>query len=108
MTHSHESHSDHPISLQIAEEILRQSRITFNSAQWSFQAALIMTGASVMISLTGAGLLLTNRASEGAIATASGLVSGSGFLKLTKEVEKRLKDANDRRDKLLTAPPEVE
>lgn len=108
MTNSRNVLAHRSISLQIAEEILRQSRVTFNSAHWSFQAALIMTGASALISITGVGLLMTNRTSEGAIATATGLVSGSGFLKLTEEAEKRLKTTNDRLDKILAALPEEE
>ncbi|BAS60309.1 hypothetical protein NIES2135_64600 (plasmid) [Leptolyngbya boryana NIES-2135] len=108
MENPHDVHTQSSLSHQIAEEILRQSHITFNSAHRSFQAALIMTGASALISIAGVGLLLTERTSEGAISTASGLVSGSRFLTLKNEAEKRLQDANDRLDKILATLSDAE
>ncbi|MBW4542287.1 MAG: hypothetical protein KME43_24590 [Myxacorys chilensis ATA2-1-KO14] len=108
MTHPHDDHSQHLITLQVAEETLRQTRATFDLTHRCLQAAFIMTVASALVSLTGVGLLLTHRASEGAIATAGGLASGGGFLALTKEAEERLKRANKRLDKILTAVPDEE
>jgi hypothetical protein len=108
MPHPSESPSHDPLSLQIAQELLRQNRATFGLAHHSFQAYFIMTVVSAIVSLTGVGLLLTNRASEGAIATATGLVSGGSFLTLTKKAEERLEQANARLDKILPALPEDE
>jgi hypothetical protein len=86
---------------QIAEEILRQAHATFNLAHRSFQGAIVMTAASAIVSLVGVGLLLNGKTSEGTLATAGGLVSGAGFLQLTKDAEERLENANERLDKVM-------
>jgi ABC-type spermidine/putrescine transport system permease subunit II len=71
----------------IAQERLRQARQSFN-------IALITTAVSTFISLTGAGLLLTGRANEGAVTAAAGMAAGVRCAQLAKE-------ANDRLDKML-------
>lgn len=74
--------------LKIAQERLRQARYSFN-------LAVAATTVSFLVSILGGGLLLSNKASEGSIATAAGLFSSVGFVKLAK-------DANDRLDKLMS------
>lgn len=70
----------------IADERLRQARHSFN-------LALIATAMSTFISLIGAGLLLTGKASEGAVTAASGMVASVRCVQLAK-------DANDRLDRI--------
>jgi hypothetical protein len=73
--------------LTIIQERLRQARQSFNFA-------LASAGASVLISITGAGLLMSNQTTEAAVTTACGLVSSVGCLQIAK-------DANNRLDKIL-------
>lgn len=75
------------IELSIAQEHLRQARYSFN-------IALMATTASFFIGLVGAGLLLSNKVSEGTIIAAGGLVYSLRCIQLAK-------DANDRLDKIL-------
>ncbi len=75
------------IELWIAQERLRQARYSFN-------LALVATTASFLVSLTGAGLLLSNKIPEGSVIAAGGLVSSVRSIQLAK-------DANDRLDKIL-------
>ena len=75
------------VELIIAQERLRQARYSFNMA-------LAATFVSFLISLAGAGMLLSNKFPQGTILTATGLVSAVEFQKLAK-------DANDRLDKIL-------
>jgi hypothetical protein len=60
-------------------------------AHHSFNLALAATTTSFLISIVGAGLLFANKVPEGGAATAGGLLSSVGFIKLAK-------DANDRLD----------
>ncbi len=78
------------IEWSIAQERLRQARLSFN-------LALTATGMCFFISLIGGGLLLSDKVSSGTITSAVGLVSSVGCLKLAK-------DANDRLDKILAEP----
>ncbi len=79
------SHST--IEVWIAQERLRQ-------AHYSFNLALVATTAFFLVSLTGAGLLLSNKIPEGSAIAAVGLVSSVRCFKFAK-------DANDRLDKIL-------
>lgn len=79
------SHST--IEVWIAQERLRQARYSFN-------LALVATTAFFLVSLTGAGLLLSNKIPEGSAIAAVGLVSSLRCFKLAE-------DANDRLDKIL-------
>ena len=76
------------IELSIATERLRQARYSFNMA-------LSATTASFLISVVGAGLLLSNKISEGAVTTIGGLLSSVQYIQLAK-------DANRRLDKIFT------
>ncbi len=76
------------IELSIATERLRQARYSFN-------IALSATTASFFFSLVGAGLLLSNKISEGTVIAAGGLVSSVQCIQLAK-------DANRRLDKIFT------
>jgi hypothetical protein len=76
------------IELSIATERLRQARYSFN-------IALSATTASFLLSLVGAGLLLSNKISEGTLIAAGGLVSSVRCIQLAK-------DANQRLDKIFT------
>jgi hypothetical protein len=71
---------------RIAEERLFQ-------ASFSFKLAFFTTATSAVVSITGAGLLLSGNISEGAIAAASGAGSTVYCIKLAK-------DANDRLDRI--------
>ena len=80
-------YSNLSIEWSIAQERLRQARLSFN-------LALTATAISFSISLIGGGLLLSNKIPSGTITSAVGLVSSAGCLKFAK-------DANDRLDKIL-------
>ena len=71
------------IELNIATERLRQARYSFN-------IALSATTASFFISLVGAGLLLSNKISEGTVIAAGGLVSSLQCIQLAKDANRRL------------------
>ncbi|MBD2774781.1 TRADD-N-associated membrane domain-containing protein [Iningainema tapete] len=75
------------VKLSIAQERLRQ-------AGHSFNLSLIATAVSAVITLTGAGLLLSNQRSEGVVTAASGLTASVRFIQMAK-------DANNRLDKIL-------
>ncbi len=76
----------------IIEERLRQARYSFNMAFFA-------TSLSFLISLAGAGMLLSNKVPQGTVLTATGLVSAVEFQKLAK-------DANDRLDQILVEKDE--
>lgn len=70
----------------LLRELLRQARLSFNSA-------LAVIIASSLISIIGVGLLLSGRVSEGRAAAAGGLASKAvswGLLKLAKDSSDRL------------------
>ena len=75
------------MELSIAQERLRQARLSFN-------LALIATATSACVSLMGAGLLLSGKVPQGAVTTTGGLAFSVRCVQLAK-------DANDRRDKIL-------
>ncbi|MGL6342813.1 MAG: TRADD-N-associated membrane domain-containing protein [Waterburya sp.] len=70
----------------IAHERLRQARYSFN-------LALTTTAVSFLISLIGAGLLISDKVPSGAITSALGLISSVRYFEFAK-------DANDRLDKI--------
>ena len=74
------------IEWNIAQERLRQARLSFN-------LALTVTAICFLITVMGAGLLLSDKFSSGTITTAVGLVSSLGCFKLAK-------DSNDRLDQI--------
>ena len=100
MTYHQQNNYTDTLRYQIAQEIMRQVQKSFNLAHQSFRLTLVMTGASAVISLIGVGLILSDKTSEGTIATTTGLVSGTGFLQLSKEARKQLEKANQRMDQL--------
>jgi hypothetical protein len=71
---------------EIIQERIRQASLSFN-------LSLFATAASTVVSLTGAGLLLSGNLPEGAIAAASGAGSTVYCIKLAK-------DSNDRLDRI--------
>ncbi|WP_071192664.1 hypothetical protein [Trichormus sp. NMC-1] len=71
----------------IVQERLRQARYSFN-------LALSVAALSCGITFVGAGLLLANKAPEGAFTAVAGLVGSIGYIQIAK-------DANDRLDKTL-------
>lgn len=75
------------IKLVIALECLRQARYSFN-------LAIIATALSFFIGLLGAGILLSDKAPQGAVTAAVGLASGAHCTKLAN-------NANDRLGKIL-------
>ena len=75
------------IKWSIAQERLRQARLSFN-------LALAATAISFFISLMGGGLLLSGKNPSGTVTSAVGLISSAGCLKFGK-------DSNDRLDKIL-------
>lgn len=87
---------------QIVAEFLHQAHESSELAQQSFRLALVMTVASAVVSLIGAGLLLTGKGSEGAIAAASNLVLGTGSLQLVREASKQKQEVNEQLRKIYT------
>ena len=85
----------------VIQEGIRQARQSSDQAHWSFLIAIIMSTASAVIGLGGAGLLLAGMASEGSVTTAVGLVSGVYSYQLSKEAADRQKQANERLDQML-------
>lgn len=75
-----------PYLALIVKERLRQARYSFNFG-------LTATALSFGISLVGAGCLLTNKVSEGAVTTAVGLMASVRYMQIAK-------DANNRLDKI--------
>ncbi|MBW4613110.1 MAG: hypothetical protein KME21_07450 [Desmonostoc vinosum HA7617-LM4] len=75
------------VEMNIAQERLRQARLSFN-------LALIATALSTVIGLVGAGLLLTEKVHEGAVTAAGGMAASVRCAQLAKE-------ANDRLDRIL-------
>ncbi len=73
---------------EVFMERLRQARYSFN-------LTLFATAMSFLVSLVGAGLLLSGKATEGTVTTAGGIVASVRCTKLAKE-------ANDRLDKTLS------
>lgn len=85
---NNQNNQQHPdslstIELSIANERLRQARYSFNMA-------LSATTASFLISLIGAGLLLSNKISEGTVIAAVGLVSSVQCIQFAKDTNRRL------------------
>ena len=74
------------------EAVVLQERV--RQAKYSFNLALIATAVSACVGLAGAGLLLSGKLPEGAVAAAGGLVSSTCCIRFAK-------DANDRLDKIL-------
>ncbi|NEQ40458.1 MAG: hypothetical protein F6K40_31200 [Okeania sp. SIO3I5] len=75
----------------VIKERLRQAKLSFN-------IALSLTIISAIISVTGVGLLLSGKTSQGTATTAGGLASqivSVSLLKMTK-------DTNERLDKIAT------
>ena len=72
-----------PYLALIVKERLRQARR-------SFDFALTATALSFGISLVGAGCLLTNKVSEGAVTTAVGLVASVRYMQIAKNANNRL------------------
>lgn len=91
------------LNQQMILELLHQSHESFKLTQQSFRLALIMSVASGIVSLIGVGLLFTHNASEGAIATASGLISGTSFLQLAREASEEQEKVNERLEKFAGA-----
>lgn len=87
MTNQPAPNSNSSIEESIAQERLRQGRLSFN-------LALIATAISFSISLIGGGLLLSGKIPSGTITSAVGLVSSAGCIKFAQ-------DANDRLDKII-------
>ena len=81
---------------QMVEEGIRQAKQNANQAYWSFWIATVMSTASAIIGLAGAGFLLFGNASEGTVTTAVSLASGVYSYQLSKEAADRQKQANDR------------
>ncbi|OZH53557.1 hypothetical protein AFK68_16840 [Hydrocoleum sp. CS-953] len=73
------------------KERLRQARLSFNTA-------LGLTIISAIISVTGVGLLLSGKTSEGTATTAGGLASQIVSVSLLKMTQ----DSNERLDKIAT------
>lgn len=81
------SSSESNFNQEVFMERLRQARYSFN-------LTLFATGMSFLVSLVGAGLLLSGKATEGTVTTTGGIVASVRCTKLAKE-------ANDRLDKIL-------
>lgn len=104
-----ENNSPENLSLQKDRELLhhvvhervRQTKLSANQAYWSFSVAIVMTTASALIGLVGAGLILLDKTSEGSVTAAVGLASSVYSYQLSKEAGERQKQANNRLDQML-------
>ena len=92
------------LNAQIIHEILHQARESFALAKHNYRLALAMTSASVLISLIGLGVFASGRATQGAIATATGalpLVACAQHLKSAGEqLDAASKQLNETLDNL--------
>lgn len=82
-----ESELEQVTEQDLRRELLRQARLSFNSA-------LVLIAASSLISIIGVGLLLSGQTSRGTAATAGGLASKAVSVRLLKLA----KDSSDRLD----------
>lgn len=71
------------LAIQIALEHLRQARHSFN-------LSLVIVGVGAIVSFAGAGLLLSGKTTEGAVAAAGSIVSSVCHLQLAREANDRL------------------
>ena len=78
---------DNEIKIKIANLRLSQASL-------SFRLAVLVHIVCFLISLSGWGLIISGKVSQGTITSATGLVSSMGFFKLAK-------DSSDRLDKIL-------
>ncbi|MEM6866908.1 MAG: hypothetical protein AAF528_00790 [Cyanobacteria bacterium P01_C01_bin.121] len=85
----------------VVHERVRQTKLNANQAHWSFSVAIVMTTASALIGLVGAGLVLLDKTSEGSVTAAVGLASSVYSYQLSKEAGERQKQANNRLDQML-------
>jgi hypothetical protein len=60
------------LNAQIINEIILQARESFALAKHNYRLALAATSASILVSLIGIGVFASGRATQGAIATATG------------------------------------
>lgn len=93
---------DEALLHHIIKEGVRQAELSADQAHWSFSAAILMTTASALVGLVGAGVILANRASEGSVTAAVGIASGVYSYQLSKEAAERQKEANTRLDQMLS------
>lgn len=95
---AHESQPDQRLVLlhQVVAEGIRQAKQSADQAYWSFLVATVLSTASALAGLSGAGFLLFGNASEGTVTTAVGLTSGMYSYQLAKEAAERQKQANNR------------
>ncbi|MGD1717084.1 TRADD-N-associated membrane domain-containing protein [Dapis sp. BLCC M172] len=90
------SNNNQNSTLNTMEQLVIKERL--RQAQLSFNIVLGLTIISGIISVTGVGLLLSGKTSEGTATTAGGLASqivSVGLLKMTQ-------DSNERLDKIAT------
>ncbi|WP_293141842.1 hypothetical protein [Okeania sp. SIO3I5] len=91
MLNNHQNSTPKKMEELVIKERLRQAKLSFN-------IALSLTIISAIISVTGVGLLLSGKTSQGTATTAGGLASqivSVSLLKMTK-------DTNERLDKIAT------
>ncbi|WP_179228289.1 TRADD-N-associated membrane domain-containing protein [Leptolyngbya ohadii] len=86
---------------QVIEERIRQCKRTADQAHWSFIVASVITTTSTLFALGGAGLLLTDKVSEGTVTGAVGVVSGVYSYQLFKDAADRQKEADESLDQML-------
>ncbi|WP_244837726.1 TRADD-N-associated membrane domain-containing protein [Brasilonema bromeliae] len=87
---SDDSHSDAYLKmmLDVFHEHLRQARQTFN-------LSVVAVAASLGISVIGAGLLISGKASEGSVTTATGLISTTLCSQIAKESGEKLEELRE-------------
>ncbi|AFZ56587.1 TRADD-N-associated membrane domain-containing protein [Anabaena cylindrica] len=76
------------IRLDIAQEHLRQARQTFN-------LSLVSSAASICISVVGAFLLISGKANEGSVTTATGLLSTTYCSQIAQKSSKTLEELRE-------------
>jgi hypothetical protein len=87
---SDDSHSDAylKIMLDLFHERLRQAKLNFN-------LYVVAVAASLGISVIGAGLLISGKASEGSVTTATGLISTTLCSQIAKESGEKLEELRE-------------
>ncbi len=70
---------------EVIEELLRQTRLTFN-------LALVVSAVSSMITLSGVGLLYSNKITAASLTTGVGVLATASSLQFAKQAKGDLKD----------------
>lgn len=94
------------IEQQVAREVIRQAQKSFDLAYFSLRLANLMTTISAGIICFGVILFLSGKTSEGSLTAASGILTGTGCMQVSKEASRQMERANKRMEKYLDSSEE--